>query len=238
MTGPAKVDSICRVTQTSATQSMWKWPFLKFRQRRDLNHLSESLMKLAIARESLDRTGPTREAQLVNAMQSLTLLLYDCLVVFYGFQLAENGRHQRVYIRLFAILAMDAIDRFADPLGESGAEFRDIAVSASMEKPLANAAHKLNGVRRNHSAFLEQIRNNLIAHRSKNAREELQALESLDVAHAMRAFQDVLSWLDGLQADLWRLLLASGKLPAHVAQQIVGRERRARVSHHDWSGDA
>jgi hypothetical protein len=23
-----------------------------------------------------------------------------------------------------------------------------------------------------------------------------------------------------------------------VAQQIVGRERRERVSHHDWSGDA
>jgi exonuclease V gamma subunit len=107
-----------------------------------------------------------------------------------------------------------------------------------MEKPLANATHKLTGVRRNHSAFLEQIRNNLIAHRPKNAREKLQALESLDVAHAMRAFQDVLSWLNALQADLWTLLLTSGKLPAHVAQQLVGRERRERVSHYDWSGDS
>jgi hypothetical protein len=28
------------------------------------------------------------------------------------------------------------------------------------------------------------------------------------------------------------------KLPQTGVEQIVGRERRERVSHHDWSGDA
>jgi hypothetical protein len=29
-----------------------------------------------------------------------------------------------------------------------------------------------------------------------------------------------------------------GHVYQRAAQQIVGRERRERVSHHDWSGDA
>ena len=41
----------------------------------------------------------------------------------------------------------------------------------------------------------------------------------------------MLEWLRGLNA--LRVLAQVG-----AAEQIVGRERRERVSHHDWSGDA
>jgi hypothetical protein len=40
-------------------------------------------------------------------------------------------------------------------------------------------------------------------------------------------------WIDDLYAQV-----NSRRRCSNAAQQIVGRERRERVSHHDWSGDA
>jgi hypothetical protein len=94
-----------------------------------------------------------------------------------------------VYIRLFAVLAVDAIDRFANPLGASGQELCDITLIAGTDDALGDARRNLNAIKRNHFPFLNYVRNSAIAHQPRNAREELETLESIDVAHAFRAFQ-------------------------------------------------
>lgn len=185
-------------------------------KRSKLRTIQDNLTKLNIARASLDLTGPARDVALVNASQLVTIFIYDCLVVFEDFKRAKDGHRQRVYGRLFSVVAVDAIKRCQNLLSPAGAELASIALANGLDKPLAQSKKELEAIERKHQTFLSGIRNTLIAHTGTDASEQLQRLGDLDMERLMNAAKDILTWIDRLQLDLLGLLRASGSAPADI----------------------
>jgi hypothetical protein len=179
-----------------------------------LETLRDYLMRLRKVRASLEASGPQREARLVSVLQRVVLLLFDCLVLFEDLKDARDVERQRVYARVFAVLAVDAFDYLGNPLGPSGAELVEIADAAQLEKPLVASRTLLAAFHRKHESFLREVRNNLIAHTGADGEEQMRLLDEFDLGRAIDAFEEFLAVLTQTQLDLGDLLDMSGTAPA------------------------
>ncbi len=100
---------------------------------------------------------------------------------------APTAWHKQFHARYLAILLCDAADRLPGLLGSGLKSIRDLEIAANWTMELGRIRKRIVEFSTNNSKMLRAIRNNVGAHRNKEALTQLKLMASLDpnMVHGM-----------------------------------------------------
>lgn len=139
--------------------------------------------------------GAIEEAGVLNVSLFAVLYNYDIACLLEDLEVPASDWHERLNAR---VLALTVYECFEDMQQLMGKEFREIVARWQAPDPwvgrLNSLGRGLRGLKREHDAWLREVRLNAIAHRSHKAIAQLRFIGGLELERLQAAGGGLLEW--------------------------------------------